>query len=199
MNALYSGGSSGRVLTVTDPLNHTTTNSYVVPGGTSTMTTSKLPFSTTLPSGKQTTFEYDPNWRKRFVHVAPNTADAATTEYRYDEGANNVGHLTSMIDPRGNATTYGYDLRDRQISVTDALNHTTSTVYDQRGVKISETHANGELITFDLYDPMNRLLQKTTHRDATTIDVVHMTYDCAGNMSANIDENGNTYPIRMTQ
>src|SRR5258708_10516449 len=104
----------GRVLTATTPpqfpgdtQNHTTTNSYIPTGKTSSeITTSKLPFSTTLPSGKQTTFEYDANWRKIFVHVAPGTADAATMQYFYDVGTRpadnttNIGLLTSMIDPR---------------------------------------------------------------------------------------------------
>src|SRR5260370_1167143 len=40
---------------------------------------------------------------------------------------------------------------------------------------------------------MNRLLQKSPHREATHIDVVHMVYDCAGNMIENIDEDNNTY------
>src|SRR4029077_19564903 len=172
---------------------HTTTNSYVPTGFSSgTITTSKLPFATTLPSGKQTTFEYDANWRKRFVHVAPGTADAATTEYRYDEGAGNIGHLTTMLDPRGNSTTYGYDLRDRQTSVTDALGHTNSMVYDLRGVKISETKANTEQTTYDLYDARNRLLQKTV-KNNTGNEVTQYSYDCAGNLHNQIDENGNPY------
>jgi RHS repeat-associated protein len=187
----------GRRLTTTttprftgDTQNHTTTNNYTPPGqSTSYITTANLPFTTTLPSGKQTAFEYDPNWRKTFVHVAPNTPDAATTQYVYDEGGGNVGHLTSMIDPRGNKITYAYDIRDRQISTTDALNHTSSVIYDAHSNKTSETRPNGELITYDTYDAMNRLLQKTTHRDATTTDVVHMSYDCAGNQMTFQDEN----------
>src|SRR5581483_4297938 len=154
----YTYDDYGRVQTVKTPLNHTITNDYTFPGKTSTITTSKLPFATTLPSGKKTTFEYDANWRKRFVHVAPDyPADAATTEWRYDEHPGDIGHLTTMIDPRGNATTYGYDLRDRQIWVTDAANHTNRVVYDTRGLKISETHANNELIEYDGYDAMYRL------------------------------------------
>src|SRR5207249_653234 len=113
-----------------DTQNHTATNSYLPPNQTSSyITTSKLPFSTTLPSLKQTTFEYDANWRKTFVRQAPNTPDTATSQSVYDEGAGNVGHLTSTIDPRGNTTRYGYDIRDRQISTTDALNNTSSVVF----------------------------------------------------------------------
>ncbi|HWY51493.1 MAG TPA: RHS repeat-associated core domain-containing protein [Chthoniobacterales bacterium] len=191
----------GRVLTTTTPprfagdtQNHTTTNGYIPTNQSSSyITTSKLPFSTTLPSGKVTTLEYDANWRKTFTHQAPSTPDAATTQSVYDEGGGNVGHLTSMIDPRGNKTTYAYDVRDRLISTTDPLNHANSVVFDAHGNKMSETHANGELITYDSYDPMNRLLQKSTHRDATTTDVVHMMYDCAGNLQSQIDEDNNTY------
>ena len=200
----------GRVLTATTPArfsgdtqNHTTTNNYVPTGKTSSeITTSKLPFSTTLPSGKQTTFEYDANWRKTFVHQAPNTADAATTQYVYDTGGSpNIGHLMSMIDPRTNTTTYGYDSRDRQIFVTDALSHTNTVHYNLRGQKDYEIKANTpsgmHAIDYDQYDPMNRLLHKKVLRDGSatpaTIDQVSMTYDVAGNLSSNTDENGNIY------
>jgi RHS repeat-associated protein len=178
-----------RVLTTKDPLNHTITNSYVPTGKTSSwITTSSLPFSTTLASGKQTTFEYDANWRKRFVHQAPNTADAANTEWRYDEGTGNIGHLTTMVDPRGYATTYGYDIRDRQTSVTDALNHTTSCHYNLRGQKDTETLANGQVAT-NIYDKLNRVIQVQTTRDATTTDVRNVAYDAAGNQVKFQDEN----------
>jgi D-arabinose 1-dehydrogenase-like Zn-dependent alcohol dehydrogenase len=45
----------------------------------------------------------DSDWRKTFVHVAPGTADAATTQYIYDQGnprsdgSSNIGLLTSTI------------------------------------------------------------------------------------------------------
>jgi RHS repeat-associated protein len=211
----YTYDNYGRVLTTKDPLGNVTTNDYHVPGksGSSYITTSKLPFVTTLPSGKKTNFYYDPNWRKTRVQVAPGTSDEADTYFTYDQGTRpadgntNIGLLTSTTDPRGNVTSYTYDIRDRQISITDALNHTTSFVFDAHGNKISETHASGELITYDQYDPMNRLLQKSVHRDATTVDVTHMTYDSAGNLTTQKDENGNLYsysydkmnrPLKMT-
>src|SRR4029077_9505580 len=80
--------------------------------------------------------------------------------------------------------------------VTDPLNHTNSVVYDAHGNKMSETHANNELITYDSHDPMNRLLQKSVHRDANTVDVTHMSYDSAGNLASNTDENGNVYSYK---
>jgi RHS repeat-associated protein len=199
----YTYDDYGRVLTTTDPLNNVTINSYLEPGQTSSyVTTSKTPFVTTLPSGKKTNFYYDANWRKSRVQVAPGTSDEADTYFYYDQGtrpadgSTNIGLLTSTKDPRGNSTTYAYDIRDRQIQITDALSHTTSFVFDFVGNKTSETHANGELITYDQYDPMNRLLQKTVHRDNNTpptLDVTHNTYDSAGNLDTHTDEDGNVY------
>jgi RHS repeat-associated protein len=193
----------GRLLTTTTPLIHTTINSYIPTGkASSEITTSKLPFSMTLPSGKQTTFEYDGNWRKIAVHVAPGTADASTTQYVYDvgtrpDGSTNIGLLTSTIDPKNNPTTYTYDVRDRQTSTTDALSHTSSVAFDLHGNKLTETHANGELIEYDQYDAMNRLLHKKVHRDDTTtpptIDQTSSIYDLAGNLFSHTDENGHVY------
>ena len=185
----------GRVLTTTDPLGHSTSYSYVPTGKTSSeITTSKTPFVTTLPSGKKTNFYYDANWRKTRVQVAPSTSDESNSYFNFDEGgAPNIGHLTSTTDPRNDKTTYGYDIRDRQISITDPLSHTTSFTFDVCGNKLTETHANGELIEYDQYDPMNRLLHKKVHRDASTVDQSSMTYDSAGNLHTQTDENGHVY------
>src|ERR1700730_2227386 len=180
----------GRLLTSTDALNHTVANNYVPTGySNSYLTTSKLPFATTLPSGKQTKTYYDGNWRKKQVQVAPGTSDEANTYFTYD----NVGNLLTSKDPRNNITTTAYDNRDRPTSVTDPLNHTTSCIYDVHGNKLTETHANGELIEYDHYDAMNRLTHKNVHRDANHVDPTSMTYDDAGNLQTNTDENGNPY------
>jgi RHS repeat-associated protein len=185
----------GRVLTTTDPLNHTTSNDYTPTGKTSSyITTSMLPFKTTLPSTKATTFEYDPNWRKTWVHQAPGTGDAANTRFIYDvdatRGYTSIGNLVRMIDPNGKATTYNYDSRDREVSVTDALNHTTSCGYDKRGLKTVETHSNTEEIDYDGCDAMYRLTHKSVHRDASTVDTTSMSYDLAGNQVSFADEDG---------
>jgi RHS repeat-associated protein len=198
-----------RLLTTTDPLGHPTTNNYVPTGKTSSwITTSALPFSTTLPSTKNTNFYYDANWRKTQVQQAPGTADEADTYFYYDHyGAyTSIGNLLATQDPRNYFTTYHYDIRDRRDMITDALgtslgdpNHTTSFTFDFCSNKSTETHPKpdtntaSELIEYDGYDPMNRLTHKKVHRDTTTIDQTSTTYDLAGNLHTNTDEDGNIY------
>jgi len=174
-----------RVLTTTDPLGHTTTNNYVPTGKTSSwITTSTLPFYTTLPSTKKTTFYYDGNWRKTRVQQAPGTADEANTYFTYD----NLGNQLTTQDPRGNVTTNVYDARNRLTSTTDALNHATSFTYDAHSNKLTETKANTE-ITTNVYDKLNHVIQIRVTRDANTTDVRNMAFDAAGNLIKFQDEN----------
>ena len=174
-----------RVLTTTDPLNHTVTSNYVPTGKTSSwITTSSLPFYTTLPSTKKTTFYYDVNWRKTRVQQAPGTADEANTYFTYD----NLGNLLTTQDPRGKVTTDVYDARNRLTSTTDALSHATSFTYDAHSNKLTTTKANGEVIT-NRYDKLNRVNQIQTTRDASTTDVRNMALDAAGNLMKFQDEN----------
>jgi RHS repeat-associated protein len=82
----------GRVLTTTtpaeypeDPLNHTTVFDYKPDTQTNSyVTTSKLPWLITSPGGKKTKTIYDANWRKTQVQVGFNTSDQATTKFYYD-------------------------------------------------------------------------------------------------------------------
>jgi len=45
--------------------------------------------------------------------------------------------------------------------VTDPLGNVTSCTYDAAGRKKSVTRANGQVVTFDSFDAMDRLLQST--------------------------------------
>lgn len=174
-----------RVLTVTDPLNHTVTNNYVPTGQTSSwITTSNQPSYTTLPSTKRTNFYYDANWRKTRVQQAPGTSDEANTYFTYD----NIGNQLTVQDPRNNVTTNVYDARNRLTSTSDALNHATTFTYDAHSNKLTTTKANGEIIS-NFYDKLNRVYQVQTKRDATTTDVRNVAYDAAGNQIKFQDEN----------
>lgn len=200
----------GRVLTTTtaprfqnDQMNHTTIFSYVplncTPTCTSSrVTTSKLPWLVTLPSGKQTKTIYDANWRKTQVITGFGTGDQSTTTLIYDSygGYTSIGNLVATQDPRNQnyVTRYHYDNRDRQDQVTDALGaslgdplHTTFFTYDVHGNKSTETHpkpdaaTNPEVITF-IYDNLNRVKTKTTKRTDTITDTVNMAYDPGSNL-----------------
>jgi RHS repeat-associated protein len=119
---------------------------------------------TTSPGGKHTVVLYDDNRRRKTVTIG-DTTEAATTSYGYDDN----GNVTSVVLPNqqagqlyaGKSTATVYDERNRVMSITDARNGITTFKYDAAGRKASVTRANGQLITYDIYDPMNRLLQQT--------------------------------------
>lgn len=128
---------------------------------------------------------YDEDYRKR--SVTPSAAygtESATTSYSYDR----VGNLISVLTPdeqpgqvnAGRSTVSVYDERNRPISVTDALNHLTSFSYDQGGRRKTVTQPNGQIITFNLYDSMNRLLQQTVKQTPSPDAVTKYTYDPSG-------------------
>ena len=125
-----------------------------------------------LPSGKWINTVYDDNRRKTSVTVGSNTPDAAMTSYGYD----GAGNLTSAIAPNeqpgqpfsGSNTTTVYDERNRPWQITDALNRTTTIEYDTSGRKYRITRPNGQVITYDSYDAMNRVLQQTATSAGTT-------------------------------
>jgi RHS repeat-associated protein len=140
----------------------------------------------TTPRGIRSDFVYDNNMRKTSQTAASETDDVAVTSFTYDD----VGNLKTVQDPNaqtggpnpGVLTTYVYDERNRPTSVLDAMGKTTAFTYDLAGNKVSMSRPNGQNVTYDSYDAMNRLLQKTEPRDATHADVSVMTYDFSGNL-----------------
>lgn len=142
----------------------------------------------TKPSGRKTTTLYDNNlWKS--ATIVGSGAEAATTSYTYDF----VGNLKTVKDPNGQSsgavTSYFYDKRNRLTDIdnpigTDrnSLGHTVSWTYDQIGNKKTQLRANDQLVTYDQYDPMNRLQVQSVQRDTGVIDRTAMTYDFAGNL-----------------
>jgi RHS repeat-associated protein len=133
-----------------------------------------------LPSGKQTAMIYDENYRKTSVTVGAGTSDAATTSFGYD----NVGNPTTVMSPNeqsgqqyaAKSTVTAYDARNRPYLITDAQNHSTTTQYDTAGRQAKITRANGQTVTFDSYDEMNRLLQQTVKQTPDPDAVTKYTY-----------------------
>jgi len=138
----------------------------------------------TTPGGEKLANAYDENYRRISTIVADGALDAAKTSYGYDNNGNN----TSVISPNeqpgqlyaGKSTTTAYDERNRVMSVTDPLNNITTFKYDAAGRKASLTRANGQVITYDSYDAVNRLLQQTVKQTPDPDAVTKYTYYTSG-------------------
>ena len=142
---------------------------------------------------------YDENCRKWFAAVGAGNETAITT-YTYDP----AGNLETVKDPLGQASgayaQYFYDARNRLTDFNDQLstdrnnrNHTASWTYDPASNKTSELRANNQLISFDEYDPLNRLKQQSVQRDSGVTDVTRTWYDYADNPTTYQDGRGKTY------
>lgn len=153
----------------------------------------------TSPLGNTVKTLYDNNFWKSSV-TAGTGAEAATTSYTYDL----IGNLRTVKDPKGQSTgaftEYFYDKRNRLMHVDDpialdrnSLGHTVSWTYDQIGNKKSQQRANNQMITYDQYDPMNRLQIQSVQHDVTVSDRTVMTYDLAGNFKTFTDARQKQY------
>jgi RHS repeat-associated protein len=142
-----------------------------------------------LPSGKKINTVYDDNLRKTSMTVALGTADAATTSYGYD----NVGNVTSVVAPNqqpgqpfsGRSTSTAYDERNRPSSIADALNRATTFTYDTAGRKKSINRPNGQVITYNSFDLMNRVTQQTVQNSATQNAITKYNYYTIAHDGAN--------------
>lgn len=183
---------------------------YTYPGQTSELvTTFNGPISITLPAGETTTTTYDPNWRKTSITQVDGSTNPTTTFY-YDaySGYQSIGNLIAVQDPRGLVTTYTYDNRDRNTSVTDSPNLTTTFHYDgvNNVYQIDRPDGFSEPKT---YDSMHRLLTDTLPKDNTTgsLQTVETTYDyypgtatqMAGELEDIIDGKQQKTTFSMTQ
>lgn len=147
-------------------------------------------FRRITPMQKLFDLDVDENFRVKVRRDAPFTADDAMTWFTYDA----VGNLKTVKDPRDKTTTYFYDGRNRLTDVDDPISanrnskgHTVSWMYDPASNKKSELRANSQLVSYDLYDQMNRLRLQTVQRESGITDVTEMTYDLAGNLKSMID------------
>jgi RHS repeat-associated protein len=110
------------------------------------------------------------------------------TSYAFDA----TGNLASVTNPLGAVTRYGYDLRNRQTQVTDALGDTTTTTFDAVGNVIFVTDALGRRTDFE-YDSLNRKVLATLPLpDGNTSDLSQTAwvYDNNGNLVATLDPRG---------
>jgi RHS repeat-associated protein len=188
----YDG--AGRLLSVSDAQNHTTSYNYDAAG--------RL-VKTTDPMGNITEQSYDGKgqvvqrkdalgniWRYNYDGAGRLVAETDplgnTTQYGYDGN----GNRTSVTDPLGNTTVYTYDARNRLIKVTDPLGNATQYAYDAVGNKIREISPTGRVTEFG-YDANNRLVQVIVDVGGLNLTTSYQ-YDAVGNKIAETDAKGRT-------
>jgi RHS repeat-associated protein len=201
----------GNVTSVTDPLQHTTTQAYdvfgrpgqrVVPKTSTVSITTPAPVydgndnivTAYAPNGAATnnTYNADDELVTKVTPADTSTSPAPTTTYTYDAN----GNMASQTAPDGNVpgaaagsytTNFGYDAINEQTSATDALGNVTSFGYDDVGNKISATDPNNNKTQF-AFDLSHRLIQTTDAAGNTA----KTAYDLDGNVVSTTDQNGNT-------
>jgi RHS repeat-associated protein len=193
---------TGLLLTQTNQLNQTTTNTYYDYGLLKTrknnlnqiVTFEYDPFGNLSkqidPEGNETIFFRDGAGNVTKVRNAKgqetiNSYDAfnrltsvttpklETTSYEYLA----TGELSKIIDPNNNTTNFEYDILGRLIKKTDSLGKVTELAYDKNGNVIQETDPNGNIKTFE-YDNLDQLTKRILPDNTYEFD-----YDVRGNVS----------------
>ncbi|UYQ60705.1 DNRLRE domain-containing protein [Streptomyces peucetius] len=165
---------------------------YDMVGNLKTATEPKGSLTTADPTDYVTTHHYDAIYQ---LTSADNTA-GDTISYEYD----NVGNLTTVIDPKKNATAdttdyttkTAYDLNHRVTTVTDAAGKTTSRAYDKDSLVVSTTDEENNTTTV-IYDERGKTTEVKAPHDGTTTITYRTTkyeYDEVGNTTKVITPRG---------
>src|SRR5262249_15041656 len=154
--------ASGRLVTLTHSDGEVLTIAYNAAG---------LIASVTDGQGRATTYGYDPT-NQYLTTVTAFDGEVTRHTYQTDPSSAAVNAITSIANPDGTHVYYEYDAGSRvsatsndgganrvvfaygpggQVTATDALNHTTTYDYDQRGLLVRTIDALGRITssTFD--------------------------------------------------
>lgn len=137
---------------------------------------SRLLNSRTDPCGGVTRFE---SAGGRITSV--NDPDGVTTRFGYDA----AGNLQSVADGVGAETTFTYDAAGRQVGTRSPLGSMEHSEYDGAGRRLVLTDRTGNTSRFR-YSPGGLLLETTDPTGART----SFTYDAAGRLASEIGASG---------
>jgi len=138
----YSGH---RMLTITDSLGHVQTTNVYDSASRVVEQTDAVDGVTCIYYGTPVGI-YDPSY------------DCPTPDPEPDTGQ------TIVVDPRGNATTYDFDINFRTVKITDALDGVVEYGYDANGNRNSVEDQNNHTTTFT-YDAKGNVLSRTDALD----------------------------------
>lgn len=178
----FTWDAQGNRLSATDPLGNTTTSTYDPQNDLT---------SVTDPLQVTTTNTYDAKGELTSVSTplyGPGSYSATTT-YGYDPGR--PGDITSVTDPNGNTSSYGYDADGDRTSATDPLGDRTTYAHDQLGRPTSSTSPLGYTTTYT-YDALGRLTSTTNPLG----DVTRASFDALGDQVSTTDAAGNVTNYR---
>ncbi|MGH3320079.1 MAG: RHS repeat-associated core domain-containing protein [Streptosporangiaceae bacterium] len=117
------------------------------------------------PAGRTWTFGYDDAGNLTSVTDPKGNATQAAEDYTTSYAYNSYGELTQATDPDGNTTAYGdYGPTGSPGVVTDPLGEATHVDYDGRGNVLSVTDAAGHTSSYT-YDVFDRPLRTKVPKD----------------------------------
>ncbi|MFH1022688.1 MAG: FN3 associated domain-containing protein, partial [Planctomycetota bacterium] len=193
----YQYDANNRLTLVTDPASFTESYTYDA-NGNRTGVVDK--------NGVGTTYVYDSlNRVIQITGVGGNSCSSCGgTAMNGQEGYyyyDSAGRLTQFVNVLGQPTNFSYDAVGRMTQkVTDPNNLALTEIaeYDKLGRKTKETRVNDavsgesdDLVTYFSYDKASRLTQQSRLINSGTVNVT-FTYDDAGNLTSQTDENGKT-------
>lgn len=197
----YQYAASGDLAKETDPVGLLTTHEYDGLG----RETAETVTSSTVPDGARTTYKYDGASRviEELEPVVTNAVaggerqQKTVTTYRPD-GSPSTVVVSDTKSTTSRTTTYGYDSRGRETSVTDPEGAVTRVTYDAFGQSATRTDAEGTVWSYT-YTPGKRQLATTRVDEftggptpATNLVVESRAYDPAGRAASSTDAMGNT-------
>jgi len=165
--------SDGRLQSITDGMQNTTSFAYALNADGTTTTTTTFP-----DAGVQVTVAN--TFGKPLSITDPLQR---TTSFTYDGNQN----LITRTDALGKTTRYTYDVNGFQTSVEDPLHHIKSKIFNRFGGVTSETDALNSTRTTS-YDPGFNPIQWNDSLG----QIQAATYDTAGNLASLTNGNGKT-------
>ncbi|MFD0035478.1 DNRLRE domain-containing protein [Streptomyces sp. NPDC127172] len=190
--ALYD--SADQVASATAPANNSaaaraTSYAYDKVGNLKTTTEPKGTATTSDTTDFVTTNDYDEIYQITSVV----NADQDKVSYVYD----NVGNVTTVIDPKKNATAdttdytakTDYDLDHRPVQVTDAAGKFTKQSYDKDGLTATTTDKETNTTTIT-YDERGKQVEVKAPYDGTKTRSTKYEYDQVGNVTKVITPRG---------